>query len=73
MTPYEQALADIRSIPIAPTAGPASLRSTAGCCSGTRNGYQWHINHKVPPCAESREANRLWHAEYQRRRKERAR
>lgn len=72
MTPFEQALADIRAIPSAeaPQAAPAP-RSAEGCCTGTRNGYQHHINSKTPPCHEAREANRLWHAAYRQTRRPR--
>lgn len=68
MTPYEQALADIRAIPVSDHSGQ---RSAPACCSGDRNGYQWHLNHQSTPCGKSREANRLWHASYRARRAER--
>jgi hypothetical protein len=70
MSPLEQALADIRAIPTVTRPEPAAPLSSAGCCSGDRNGYQWHINHEIPPCDQSREANRLWHANYRARRRE---
>lgn len=71
MSPFEQALADIRAIPtpaVEPT--PEEPRSSAGCCTGDRRGYQWHQRTgSLPACADAVAANRAYMAPYLRARR----
>ncbi|WP_433893071.1 hypothetical protein [Streptomyces sp. CA-111067] len=53
---FEQALADIRTIPTEPQIHPALRWSPEGCCTGDHAGWQWHQCHKVPACQSSRDA-----------------
>lgn len=63
----EQALADIRAIPTTTPEAETQTRSSAGCCTGDRRGYQWHQRTgNLPACEDARTANAAYMAPYTR-------
>lgn len=63
---YAEALAELRglrTIQPEPQAEPET-KSSSGCCTGDRRGYQWHQRTGTPACEESAAANRAYSRDY---------
>lgn len=67
LSAVEQALADIRRIPTTTTDVEPQPRSSAGCCTGDRRGYQWHQRTgNLPACVDAQAANAAYMTPYTR-------
>lgn len=63
---YAQALAEIRALRPKPTTEQQVANDRRPtCCTGDRNGYQWHRRTRnLPACEKSSAANRAYIAAY---------
>lgn len=65
MTPFEQALADIRAVPVRPQPDDTAAAACPHACTGDDRGYQWHQRTgNLPACAPALMAHRTYTREY---------